>query len=65
MESRLVGGQQAAAVLLQHEVLHMVFLQQQEKNVRAQPIVGGHIFSRLANIDVLTFGSWRAAKFKR
>ena len=61
----LVGGQQAAVVLLQHEVLHMVFLQQLEKSMRAQPIVGGHIFSRLANIDILTFGSRRADNFRR
>ena len=40
----------------------MVLLQQREKNVSAQPIVGGHIFSRLANIDVLTFGSRRVDK---
>jgi hypothetical protein len=35
------------------------------KDMRAQPIVGGHIFSRLANINALTFGSWRADNFKR
>jgi hypothetical protein len=33
--------------------------------MRAQPIIGGHIHSRLANIDILTFGSWRANNFKR
>lgn len=66
-ESRLVGGQQAAVVSLQHMQL-VVSVQQVQpltNDMRAQPIVGGHIHSRLANIDILTFGSRRANNFKR
>jgi len=60
----LVGGQQAAVVLVQHEVLHIqsvVHMEPIAENARAQPIVGGHMFSPLPNIDVLTFGSKRAS----
>ena len=62
----LVGGQQAAVVLVQHEVLHIqsvVHMEPIAENARAQPIVGGQIHFRLANIEVLTFGSWKASNF--
>ena len=59
-ESRLVGAQQAAVVFVQHMQL-VVSVQQVQpltNGMRAQPMVGGHIHSLLANIDILTFGSW-------
>jgi len=59
-ESRLVERQQAACMSVQHRQLvdSMEQVQPLANDMRAQPIVGGHIHSRLANIDILTFGSW-------
>jgi len=58
-ESRLVGGQQAACVSVQHMQLEVSAQRVQPfaNDMRAQPVVGGHIHSRLANIDILTFDS--------